>query len=496
MLVHKFMMKAGANILSSVLSFVSLMVMTRYVGEQYGIMMWGWAFTAMFNAFSDLGFNSANLRYLSKKDEDQNAYFSTFVAVKILLSLIVTVMSTVSVYISYNSGTMDAESLEVCLIFVVYYLLYNIQTALTVSFDGGMENGKSSIALTTEYVVRSVLLTILALSCVDPSTLSSAYLVGIVLSMMTCLIMMRNTGLRLVKPVFVRKYARFAAPLAFSIMAIAIIEYLDKVMIGLYHSSLEVGYYTAAAGVMGAFTVLGTSLNNVLLPHLSKESGNDRKGVEHTLWMSEKYITILILPILVFMLVLGKPIAVVLFGSGYADSGDVLSVQSIHIYVFIFTGLMAQVLYSIDRSAIYLKASLIFVAVSLIGFVTLIPDSFMGLKMAGLGGVGAAMALASAYTVFAAILIRMVKAEIGYTLCPGFWKLFIAGAVGGMFLLTMDLIFGIEGLIQLAIVGILSEGLFLGSLWVLKGINREDVAFIKTALNLKNMKDSVTEEWK
>ena len=103
MLVHKFMMKAGANILSSALSFVSLMVMTRYVGEQYGIMMWGWAFTAMFNAFSDLGFNSANLRYLSKKDEDQNAYFSTFVAVKILLSLIVTVVSTVSVYVSYNS---------------------------------------------------------------------------------------------------------------------------------------------------------------------------------------------------------------------------------------------------------------------------------------------------------------------------------------------------------------------------------------------------------
>ena len=192
MLVHKFMMKAGANVLGSALSFVSLMVMTRYVGEQYGIMMWGWAFTAMFNAFSDLGFNSANLRYLSKRDDNQNAYFSTFFAVKILLSLTVTIMSSVSVYLTYSNGSMDQESLGVCIVFVAYYLLYNIQTALTVSYDGRMENGKSSIALTIEYLVRSVLLIILALSGADPSTLSSAYLVGIIISMASCLMMLRK----------------------------------------------------------------------------------------------------------------------------------------------------------------------------------------------------------------------------------------------------------------------------------------------------------------
>ena len=496
MLVHKFMMKAGANVLGSALSFVSLMVMTRYVGEQYGIMMWGWAFTAMFNAFSDLGFNSANLRYLSKRDDNQNAYFSTFFAVKILLSLTVTIMSWVSVYLTYSNGSMDQESLGVCIVFVAYYLLYNIQTALTVSYDGRMENGKSSIALTIEYLVRSVLLIILALSGADPSTLSSAYLVGIIISMASCLMMLRNTGLRLVRPTFVKTYANFAAPLAFSIMAIAIIEYLDKVLIGLYHNSMEVGYYTAAAGVMGAFTVLGTSLNNVLLPHLSREGRSDREGVEHTLWMTEKYITILLLPVLVFLLILGRPIAIVLFGSGYADSGDVLSIQSIHIYVFIFTGLMAQVLYSIDRSAIYLKASLIFVAVSLIGFITLIPDTFMGFDMAGLGGVGAATALAVAYTIFASILVYMVRKELGYTLCPGFWKLFVAGAAGSVFLLALDAMFNVDGLIQLAIVGIASEGVFFATLWALKGFNRDDFEFIKTALSPRNLKESVTEEWK
>lgn len=496
MLVHKFMMKAGANIIASALSFVSLMVMTRYVGDQYGVMMWGWAFAAMFNAFSDLGFNAANLRYISKRDENQNAYFSTFVAVKVVMSIAVMLICAASVFLSVHSGTMDSESMTVCIIFMVYYLIYNIQTALTVTYDGRLENGKSSIALGIEYLVRSIVLIVLALMYVDASTLSTAYLIGIAFSMVASLLMLRNTKLRFVRPVFVKKYAKFAAPLAFSIMAIAIIEYLDKVMIGIFQSSLEVGFYTAAAGVMGAFTTLGTSLNNVLLPHLSKNETSDRKGTEHTLWMTEKYITILLLPLLVFLLVLGRPIAVVLFGDGYAASGDVLSIQSIHIYVFIFTGLMAQVLYSIDRSSIYLKASFIFVAISLVGFVTLIPDVFMGITMAGLGGVGGAASLALAYTVFAVILVTMVRKEVGYTLCPGFWKLFAAGAVGGLFLVAMKILWGPEGLIELAIVGIVSEGVFFCALWLLKGIDREDIAFIKMALDPRNIRNSVSEEWK
>lgn len=496
MLVHKFMMKAGANILSSALSFVSLMVMTRYVGEQYGVMMWGWAFISMFNAFSDLGFNSANLRYLSDRGDNHNAYFSTFVVIKIILSLIVAAAGTISVVLSYHSESMDLESMKVCTIFVIYYLLYNIQTALTVSYDGRMENGKSSIILTVEYTIRSIILIVLALINVDPSTLSTAYLFGIIASVAASIVFLRHTGLTIVRPVFVKKYAAFAAPLAFSIMAIAIIEYLDKVMIGMYRGSLEVGYYTAAAGVMGAFTVLGTSLNNVLLPHLSKEARDDKNHTEHTLWMTEKYISILLLPVLVFLMVLGEPIAVVLFGSGYAGSGNILSIQSIHIYVFIFTGLMAQILYSIDRSSVYMKASLIFVVVSLVGFITLIPDSFMGIEMAGLGGVGAASALASAYTVFAIVLIYLVKKDLGYTLSPGLWKVFVSAAAGGLFLLTLNRMFGLEGLIQLAIAGLVSEGVFICVLWLTRGIGRDDISFMKSALSIRNLKESVTEEWK
>ena len=496
MLVHKFMMKAGANIVGSALSFVSLMVMTRYVGEQYGVMMWAWAFTAMFNAFSDLGFNAASMRYISRDGADQSACFSTFLAVKLVMSFVVMAMSAISVAISAMSGTMDTESVAVCVVFIVYYLMYNIQTALTVTFDGRLESGKSSMALAIEYGVRSVMLIILALLQVDASTLSTAYFIGILFSFAASLYMMRNTGLHVVRPRFIREYARFAAPLAFSIMAIALIEYLDKVMIGIYQGSLEVGFYTAAFGVVTAFTTLGTSLNNVLLPHLSKNRESHHESVEKTLWMSEKYISILIMPLLVFLMVLGRPIAIVLFGDGYADSGDILSIQSVHIYVFILTGLMAQVLYSVDRAKVYMKASIVFAAVSLIGFFTLIPDRFLGIPMADLGSIGAATSLALAYTVFAMVLVVCVRRDVGYRLCPGLWKVFASGAAGGLFLVAMQVLWGPEGLFQLAIVGIISEGVFLAAMLALKGIDRSDIDFIKSAFSRKGIQESISEEWR
>lgn len=496
MLVHKFIMKAGSNIFASALSFVALMVMTRYVGEQYGIMMWGWAFIAMFNAFSDLGFNTANMRYISRPENDQSVCFSTFVAIKVMLSVATLLMSAVSVAVSVASGSMSGESLAVCIVFMVYFLMYNIQTALTITFDGRLESGKSSLALTVEYTVRSVILIVLALMGVDAVTLCTAYVVGIVVSVCATLLMLRNTGLRLRRPTLIGKYAAFAAPLAISIMSIAFIEYLDKVLIGIYHGSLETGYYTAAFGVVGAFTTLGTSLNNTLLPHLSKTSGGDRSGAENTLWMAEKYISVLLLPVLAFIMVLGTPVASVLFGSDYAASGDILSIQTIHIFTFIFTGMMAQVLYSVNKSRIYLNGSLVFSAIALVGFFVLIPDSILGLEMADLSGVGASLSLAIAYVVFSVYLAFMTRKVVGFRLYPRLWRVFAAAAVGGLFLVAVDSIHPITGLVSLAVFGILSEIVFLVALKALGELKKEDVDFIRTALNIRKIRESASEEWK
>lgn len=494
MLVHKFLMKAGSNIIVAVMSFISLMVMTRYVGNQYGLMMWGWSFVAIFNAVTDLGYNTASMKFISKNDSDRSACFSTFLFIKIVLSIFAFALTVLSLLILSGSEMMTEESMRICLIFMVYFLIYNTQTALTVTFDGLLMSTKSAISLAVESIVRSTLLILLALMGVDATTLSLAYLIGGAISFLITVVMMHKMHFKIRKPVLIKKYTIFAIPLMLSIMSIAIVEYLDKVILGFFQGSAEVGYYTAAAGVVGAFTTLGVSLNNVLLPHLSKNEG--KKELERTVWKVEKYLSILLIPVLAFIMTLGPQIAVVLYGNDFAASGNMLSIQTIHIYTFILTGIMSQILYAMDKAKAYLRASLIFSIIAVIGFIILIPQNIGKIPLAGLGGVGAASALAASYTIFSIILIFVVKKEIGFKLYPKLWKLLFSGMCSGSFLLIYDHVLGISGLLELAIFGIISMGIFLGTLWIMKELNKEDIEFFKSTLSRKALASSIQEEWK
>ncbi len=494
-LAHKFLMKAGSNAIASVLSFVSLMVMTRYVGEQYGLMMWGWAFVAMFNCVTDLGFNSANLKYVSKRDSNQNSYFTTFLVLKVALSVIAMVASLASCLLTASSDAMNAESIGVCLVFSLYFVAYNIQTAISVSFDARLETGKASAILAIEAIVRAIALMIMAMMGVDAITLSMGYVLGIAASVAVTTYLYHRCDLHLERPRFFREYAVFAAPIAFSIMSVSVIEYLDKVLIGFFGTPLDVGNYTAAFGVVGAFTTLGASLNNILLPHLSKDGVSAEKDTD-TVWMIEKYLSALLLPILTFILILGPEIGIVLYGSDYVESGYILSIQSVHIYAYIMVGMLAQVLYAAGKSSIYLKGTIIFTIISLIGYVLLIPSTFGGVDLFGLSGRGASLALSIAYTILLIFVIVQVRKVTGIGMYPRLWRCFVAAAFGGIFLLALHEIFGISGLIPLAIAGIASEVMFIIVLRLLGEFGRKEIDFVKTLLNPRLVKESLSDEMK
>jgi hypothetical protein len=56
------------------------------------IMMWGMSFVAVFNAVSDFGFHTANIKSVAK-GRDQNACFSSYFAVKMILTMIMVAVS-------------------------------------------------------------------------------------------------------------------------------------------------------------------------------------------------------------------------------------------------------------------------------------------------------------------------------------------------------------------------------------------------------------------
>lgn len=370
MLVHKYVMNAISKIVASGVSFISLMVMTRYVGDQYGIMMWGMSFVAVFNAVSDLGFHTANIKSVAE-GRDQNACFSSYFAVKMILTAIMVVVSVISISISAMGGHVEREreTLQVVAIFIAYFVVQNLQTVMTGMFDGRIESGKSSLVFMTEYVSRSIILIVLALMQVSVTVLSSAYLAGTLVSLAMTILFFRRPKVTFVRPKYIREYAMFAAPLSVSMVLLSALSYLDKVLVGIYDGSLEVGYYAAAMGVVWAFTSFGDSLNRIILPHLSKYDLYDKEsGAEEVIWRSEKYMAMLIFPLVAILMALGPELSIILFGAGYSQAGVILSYHSVLIAAFVFTGILSQVLYAANKASLYGKAVVTFSAITVILF--------------------------------------------------------------------------------------------------------------------------------
>lgn len=465
------------------MAFISLLVMTRYVADQYGVMIWGLALVSLVNTVADMGFNSANLKFIAKKGYDQSACFSTYMVVKAILTVIMVIITIVTVYIMESTGAIDQEAMYVCLVFVIYQIISNIQFSIYYTLDGMMKSGKSAILTIVECSIRNAILIIMALFYVDAVTLSSAYVVATAISGVLSIVLIRREGIKLVRPKYLREYTIFAMPLAAALILTSVVSNLDKVIVGLFFDSIEVTFYSTAVGLIATFTAIGVSLNNVLLPHLSKNIAEDAM-TERTLWALERCLFIILCPFIAFFIILGPEVAEVLFGDIFSPSGQMIAVLSVQIIPFVLSGIMTQVLYAINKGTAYLRASTLLCIFAVIGFIILIPDSgFMPFCM-GYGGIGAAASVVIAYIIFAFMLMLMVKKYTNFRIYPKIWKILLAFVLCIGSLMLMDHFIEISGLILLAITGIICEAVFVIALYLMKEINERDIRVI-----LRKMKE-------
>jgi len=477
LLARNFTFKVSSQLLAALLAFVSMLIMTRYIANEYGVMMWGLALISLVNTVADLGFNSANLKFIAKEGYDKQACFSTFMVVKLILTGLMVVITLVTLFIMRTTDAIDDEAVGVCLMFIVYQVISNVQFAIYYTLDGLMKSGRSSILTIVECSIRNTILIIMALMYVGPITLSSAYVIATSISVVVSIFLIWKEGMRPVKPKYLKEYVVFAAPLAAALILTSVVSNLDKVIVGLFYESIEVTYYSTAIGTIATFTAIGVSLNTVLLPHLSKNV-EDTYQTQTTIWNLERLLCTLLLPVIAWFIILGPQIAAVLFGDAMRPSGSMIAILAVHVIPFVFAGLMTQILYAVNRGKAYLRASVVLCLSAVIGFALLIPNTGIMPFDFDYGGIGAALAVVIAYTLFFVVLAAMVKSYTGFKLYPRLWKIAIAFALIIGLLILEDKVFFIDGVVMLAISGLSCEFAFLAILFLMRELKVKYVVSI------------------
>ena len=171
-----------------------------------------------------------------------------------------------------------------------------------------------------------------------------------------------------------RNLLSFSWPLALTGFTYLFVSKTDKVLLGYFLTSKDVGIYTPALVIASLLTLISTAFKYIFLPTVSEYfSKNDIRGLEPLFKSTSKWNLLIVLPMFLFILMFPKEILRVLYGSEYTGGYLALIVLSFGISMNDFAGTSANILVAGGRTKLNLACEVIAAITNVILNIILIP---------------------------------------------------------------------------------------------------------------------------
>jgi O-antigen/teichoic acid export membrane protein len=480
-----------ARFSSQVLSFIALLFITRYLGaEIYGSLTFSMALVATFNGLADLGFNSANIKRISE-GQDLNDCVSTFATLKLVLTgLMVGVTAVLMLFYTYFLGRgLSDTNFQLLLMFIGYYVFYDLAGIAIYTFDAKMETAKSQTIQMMDPLFRVPLVILVALNRMSVYSLALAFLVGAIAVFALSMVMIVRSGIRWRRPTLFRSYLKFAAPLAIASIIGIIWANIDKIVVGFFGTSVDLALYNSGLSLMGILATVGAGVSIITFPLFSKYYIEGKLDLirQHTK-EAERYISMMIMPVVVVVFVFPYATASILLGGDFIQAGGPLQIIVITTAVGLLNLAYGAQFPSTNRNDLTLRLIIFTLVANTILLVLLVPDSILGVRLFGLKYMGAAYA--GLITALAAFVI--VRAAVWKLTGTGsnpriLIHLGVAAMTGTVLYLFGTNLYSVQHLYDLMAIGLISVGLYFGMLYALKEFTKKDLDYLLEVANAKKM---------
>jgi len=481
--------------LTAALAYVGLYFMTRppLGPEIYGTISYTLAFVATFNAVSDLGFSSAHIKKLSEGG-DPDECISTFAAIKLVLTgiMVALTLSSVFVWTTLLGNVLTDTSVDLILLFVFYQVLYDISSIATFTFQAKMEMAKMPLVTLVDPMVRLPLVILVALTAGGVIELAYAYVLGAIAVVLLAMYLLFREGVKWKRPVLWRSYYEFALPLIIITIVSAVSASADKLIIGTFWTTIDVGLYTAPAVFLGVFATVSTAVSTLTFPSFSRlHAEGNMEEIRQTSKRAERYIAMIGLPITILIIMFPYAICEVLLGPLFIDSGDAIGIMAITNFLIMLNAVHGSQIVAVGRPDISARITIFTVIVNISLMLLLIPPQGMGL-----GFVGAALALLIG-NIIGFLLVRYAVWRLTRTAPNVRLSLhLVAGIVTMAALFALDLVISIDRFYTLILFGLVTFAVYLPMLALLKEFTREDLNYFLELINMKKMFSYIGEELK
>jgi O-antigen/teichoic acid export membrane protein len=275
---------------------------------------------------------------------------------------------------------------------------------------------------------------------------------------------------------------------------------IDKVIIQLFWSSADVGYYFSAYRLSQFISMFTLAMGTLLFSTFSMMHANkDITGIRRLTFQSERYLSMIAFPMVFGMIVLAEPATRILL-SGWMPVVPILQILPFFVLLAALENPYQNQLLGMNRPKLARNRILIMVCCNLILNIILIPKDIQifGLNLVGMGAKGAAIATVISYgiglTYSRVMAFKLTKMKgnpriLLHALSAGFMIFMLY-----IMLYNFNAIGFITRWYHLLGFSLIGLGIYLGVLVLLREFTKDDFRFFIDILNIKKMLKYINNE--
>ena len=473
-------------------AYIALFFVARLMGpEPLGIVAFGMAYIALFQNFADLGFGDAHIKRVSE-GRDLGICHGTLFSVKIVLNivLVIVVLSTIlfSKYVLHHEFISRIHE-HVIYVLLGYFVFGNFSIMIGTTFAARKEVVKGNVSYMFGAVGNSAVKIIVAFAGLGAVYLAGANVINVLIIFLFQLYFLRGYPIKKPTKEYFKLYASFAIPIMFINFISNYSENIDKVLIQVFYTAKDVGLYSAGKQVTYFFSFLTSTTSVLLFPTISAfYAKGDVESIRKISAKTERYLSLLLLPIMSFIFIFSYPITILLLGNKFADlTPKIITVLTFAVYFEAITSNYISQITGTNHVRLAVKLTTILLSFNILMHCLFIPQKFLGIHLFGLGAQGASYAtlisaILSAF-VYRFFAFRITRARTSKSI---FLHLFAAVAMAlVMYALTRTvtsvhwyhlILFGIPGLAS-----------YIITLSLIKELTPADILYFKHNLNPGNI---------
>lgn len=364
------------KIASTVLGLIAVAIMTRYLGQTgFGYYTTIVTFLQFFAVLIDFGLQMTAATLLGRPGADQQKIFNNIFTLRLVSALLLLGSAAGLVWLLPYPGIVKVGTL----IASVSFLFIALQSVIISLYQKNFNLARVAIA---EVWGRAILVLGTWLATLYATSFEQGLLlmIGAVVagSLVNCSLLFASA----------RRYVRVRLawdwgvwrdiwttswPIALTIALTLVYFRADTLILSLMRPPEEVGIYGATYKVLDILVQFPYLFLGMLLPLLSNFFVSNRQLFATTLQKSFDFLLIIILPMIVGTIILGRPIMVFVAGQDFAVSGDIIKVLILAAGIIYVGALFGYGIVAAGAQKRMIKYYAVTAVAGLIAYVALIP---------------------------------------------------------------------------------------------------------------------------